>query len=210
MNIKFFNVALGLALAATTLSASAQKNYTEGVLSYSTTVQGQTADVKQYFTADSSAALITVGPANVKVLLTAKHDYMAVVIDVPVASIKKAGIATPAELEEAMSQFPTFTFTPAADTKQISGFNCKKVVAKNTKDGKTYDIWVTNDITVPQTAIPFYYNQIGGFPVQYTAFQQGEEQTITISSVTGDKAPAGTFAIGKDFEKGSLADLRAQ
>jgi hypothetical protein len=210
MNIKFFNAALGVALAATTLSASAQKNYTEGVLSYSTTMQGQQADVKQYFTADSSAAVVTVGPANVKILGTAKHDYLAVVLDVPVASIKKAGIATPAELEEGMAQLPTFTFSPTTDTKQISGFNCKRIVAKNTKDGKTYDVWVTNDFTVPETALPYYYRQIGGFPVQYTAFQQGEEQTITISSIAGDKAPAGTFGIPKDFERGSLADLRQQ
>lgn len=207
MNIKFFNVALGLALAATTMSASAQKNYTSGVLSYSTEMRGQQADVKQYFTPDSSATLITMGPANVKVLMDAKHDYLAVCVDVPVASIKKAGIATPAELEDAMSQFPSLTFTPSTETKTISGFNCTKVVAKDSKSGKSYDVWVTKDITVSSTAIPFYYKEAGGFPVQFTAFSQGQEQSITISSVSDDKAPAGTFAISKDFEKGTLADL---
>jgi len=207
MNIKFFKVALGVALAATTLSASAQKNYTSGMVAYTTEMRGQQADVKQYFTADSTAILITLGPANVKVLTTAKHDYLAVVLDVPVANMKKAGIATPAELEEGMSQMPTFTFTPGTETKQISGFNCKKVVAKDSKSGKTYDVWITNDITVPDTAIPFYYTKIGGFPVQFTAFQQGQEQPITISSVSDAKAPAGTYAIAKDFEKVGMSDL---
>lgn len=210
MSIKFFNVALGLALAATTMSASAQKTYTSGVITYSTEVMGQQADVKEYFTPDSSAAIMTVGPATIKVLLTAKHDYLAVLVDVPVANMKKAGIATPAELDDAMSQYPSFTFTPATDTKTISGFNCTKVVAKDSKSGKSYDIWVTKDISVPQTAIPFYYQSIGGFPVQFTAFQQGQEQSITISGISDDKAPAGTFAIAKDFEKGTLADLRQQ
>ncbi|MDB5139654.1 MAG: hypothetical protein JWR12_1570 [Mucilaginibacter sp.] len=209
MNIKFFNVAMGIALTATALSASAQKTYTQGMVAYTTEMRGQPADVKEYFTADSTAAVITVGPANVKLLSNAKHDYFAVVLDVPVASIKKAGIATPAELEEAMAALPTFTFTKTAETKQISGFNCKKVVAKDNKSGKTYDVWITNDITLPPTAFPFYYASIGGFPVQFTAFQQGQETTITISSVSDQKAPAGTFAISKDFEKGSLADLNA-
>ena len=209
MNIKFFNVALGLALAATTMSASAQKSYTTGVISYSTEIQGQQADVKEYFTADSSAAVMTVGPATVKVMMNAKHDYLAVVLDVPVANMKKAGIATPAELDDAMAQMPSFTFTTTSETKTISGFNCTKVVAKDNKSGKSYDVWVTKYFTVPPTAIPFYYQSIGGFPVQFTAFQQGQEQTITISSVTDEKAPAGTFAISKDYEKGSLADLRA-
>ena len=210
MNIKFFNVALGIALAATTMSASAQKTYTSGCITYSTEVQGQQADVKDYFTPDSSAAVMTVGPATVKVLMNAKHDYLAVLVDVPVANMKKAGIATPAELEDAVAQFPTFTFTPTTETKTIAGFNCTKVTAKDTKSGKSYDVWVTKDIVVPSTAIPTYYSAAGGFPVQFTAFQQGQEQSITISAITDEKAPAGTYAISKDFEKGTLADLRQQ
>ena len=207
MNIKLFNVALGIALTATAFSVSAQKTYTQGLVSYTTEMRGQPANVKEYFTPDSTAAIITIGPANVKLLSTAKHDYFAVVLDVPVASIKKAGIATPAELEEAMAALPTFTFTKTDEAKQISGFNCKKVVAKDNKSGKTYDVWITNDITLPPTAFPFYYAAAGGFPVQFTAFQQGQETTITISSVSDQKAPAGTFAISKDYEKGTLADL---
>jgi len=209
MNIKLLTVAMGMALTATTISANAQKAYTEGVVSYSTEVRGQPADVKEYFNADSTATIITFGPGNVKILNTAKHDYLAVVLDIPVAQLKKAGIATPAELEEGMAALPTFTYTPATDTKVISGFNCTKVVAKDNKSGKTYDVWITKDVTVPATALPYYYNTIGGFPVQFTSFQQGQEISITITSITADKAPAGTYAIGKDFERGTLADLNA-
>jgi len=209
MKIKILSAALvGIALSATATSASAQKAYTSGVATYSTEIQGQQADVKSYFTPDSGATLITVGPANIKVLTNAKHDYLAVVLDIPVASIKKAGIATAAELEEGMAALPTFTYTPTTETKQISGFNCKKVVAKDSKSGKTYDVWITNDFTVPATAIPPYYSAIGGYPVQFTSFQQGQEISITISGISDAKAPAGTFSIPKDFERGTLADLR--
>jgi hypothetical protein len=211
MNIKFFNVALGIALTATAMTASAQKTYTTGVVSYSTEMMGREATVKLYFTPDSTAAVINSGPAKIKILATAKHDYLAVVLDIPIANMQKVGIATPAELEEGAAAYPTFTYTPTTETKQISGFNCKKVVAKN-KDGKTYDVWITNDISVPTTAYAFYYRQIGGFPVQYTDFQSGPngivETPITISSLTDEKAPAGTFSYPKDFEKGSLADIR--
>jgi hypothetical protein len=209
MKLKLFNVALGIVLTATANSAVAQKTYTSGVISYSTEMRGQPADVKQYFTADSSASVITVGPAVVKILMNAKHDYLAVVIDVPVASIKKAGIATPAEMEEGAAAYPSFTYAQTTETKQISGFNCKKVVATDSKSKKTYDVWITNDISVPSTAIPFYYSAVGGFPVQYTAFQQGQESSITISGISDAPAPAGTFGISKDFEKGTMADLNA-
>ena len=208
MKINLFSVALGIALTATVVSASAQKNYTEGCAKYTTEMQGQQADVKQYFRSDSAAMVITFGPANVKILYDAKHTYFAVVLDIPVASMKKAGIATPAEVEEGMAMNPTFTFTPTTETKQISGFNCKKVVAKDNKSGKSYNVWITNDITVPSTGMPYYYNTIGGFPVQYTSFQQGQETDITITSVTDEKAPAGTYGIPKDFEKVSMSELR--
>jgi hypothetical protein len=212
MNVKTMTFALGLALSAVTISASAQKSITEGYSSFTTEIQGQPADVKAYFKPDSSATLISFGAGNVKVLMTAKHDYLAVVLDIPVAQLKKAGIATPAELEDAAASLPTFSFTPATETKTISGFACKKVVAKDNKSGKTYDVWITNDISVPATAVPFYYSAIGGYPVKFTSFQKGQdgslqETDVTVTSVTAGKAPAGTYAIAKDFERGSLADL---
>lgn len=209
MNIKFFNVALGIVLTATTLGASAQKTYTEGVVTYNTSMQGNPIEAKHYFTADSAAIAFSAGPASIKVLSDAKQSYMAVLVDVPVASIKKAAIATPSEIETAMNALPTFTFTPTTETKQISGFNCKKVIAKDNKDGKTYDVWITNDVSLPQTAISRFYRTIGGFPIQYTSFQQGQTAEVTVKSITEGKAPKGTFGIPADFDKITMDDLKA-
>jgi hypothetical protein len=212
MNIKFLTATLGVALSAVTISANAQKTISQGYSSFTTEIQGQPADVKDYFKSDSSAMVITFGAGNVKVLMDAKRDYLAVVLDIPVAQLKKAGIATPAELEDAATSLPTFTYTPTTETKQISGFACKKVVAKDNKSGKTYDVWITNDIVVPETAVPNYYKGIGGFPVKFTGFQKGAdgsmaESDITVTGVTAGPAPAGTFAIASDFEKVGMADL---
>jgi len=207
MNIKTLTSTLGIALTFIAINAKAQKTINEGVATFSTVIQGQPAEAKQYFKADSSATIITFGPGNVKILTTAKHDYLAVILDIPVAGLKKAGIATPAEIEEGAAAYPSFTFTPTTETKQIAGFNCKKVTAKDSKSGKTYDVWVTNDIVVPPTALPFYYASIGGYPVQYTVFQQGQETTITIKTITDGKAPAGTYGIAPDFEKVGMSDL---
>jgi len=66
MSIKLFKVAMGIALTATAVSASAQKAYTSGVISYSTEVQGQPADVKEYFTPDSTSAVMTVARQTLK------------------------------------------------------------------------------------------------------------------------------------------------
>jgi hypothetical protein len=209
MNIKLFTAAIGISLSAISLNATAQKNYAEGVVNIKTNVRGQEMEMKEYFRSDSSATGFQAGPASIKILRDAKYQFMAILVDVPVASIKKAGVLTAADIEEAMSKLPTLTFTPGTDTKQISGFNCKKVTAKDTKSGNSYDIWVTNDIVLPAIAIPEYYAKAGGVPIQYTAFQDGQTSDVTITSITEQKVPAGTFSIPKDFEKITYEELKA-
>ncbi|WDF53746.1 DUF4412 domain-containing protein [Mucilaginibacter sp. KACC 22063] len=207
MKLKFLNVALGVVLSATALSASAQKAYTEGKAVYTAQVNGMTGEATVYFKGDSSATVTNQGPAKIVLLSNSKTDYLAVLVDVPVANIKKAGIATPAEMEEAQAQLPQLTFTPTTETKQISGFNCKKVIAKD-KDGKAYDTWVTTDFTAPLGTASKLYAKAGGYPVQFTVFQNGMAVTNTLKSIDDSKAPAGTYAIPAGFDKISLTDLK--
>jgi len=209
MKIKLFSAALGIALSATVISASAQKNYTEGIITISTEMRGQSVTINQYFRPDSQATAFEAGPAKIKLLTDANYKFFAVVVDVSAFNVKKAAIYTPDEIDQALAGMPTFTFAPGTETKQISGFNCKKVVATDTKTKKTYDIWVTNDVTIPATALPKYYASIGGTPIQYTAFQQGQEAPVTVTSITDAKAPKGTFGIAPDFDKISKDDLEA-
>ena len=209
MKIKLFNVALGIALAATTISASAQKNYTEGVVTLNTSMQGNAVEAKNYFRPDSSALTFTIGPATIKILTDAKYSYFAVLVNVPVASIKKAAVANPSEIEAILDALPKFTFAPTTETKQISGFNCKKVVATDTKTSKAYDVWITNDVTLPSDAFGSYYANIGGIPIQYTSFSQGQSSDVTVTSIADTKAPAGTFGISADFDKITMDDLKA-
>ena len=209
MKIYIFRALLGVILSATVMIASAQKTYSEGIVTYKTNMGGQDIEVKEYFRPDSSAATYTVGQATIKILSDASHKSFAILLDVPQAKMKKAAIMTPDEIEQAKNAWPSFTFAPGTEMNQISGFKCRKVVATDAKDKKTYDVWITNDITVPSTAIPPYYKEIGGFPVQYTIFQQGQSSNVTVSSVTDQKAPAGTFAIAADFDKITMSDLKA-
>lgn len=209
MNIKIFNVALGLALTATAISANAQKAYKEGVVNISTNIQGQQIEAKNYFRTDSAARSFTMGPATIKVLNDAEGKSLVVLVDVPVASIKKAAVATPDEIDQAVATLPTFTFAPGTETKVISGFNCKKVVATDTKTSKTYDVWITNDISLPPTGIAKYYRSVGGVPIQYTAFEQGQSSEAIVKSIIEQKNPAGTFGIPADFDKITMDDLKA-
>jgi hypothetical protein len=214
MKTKFLSVAFGIALSATILSASAQKSYTEGLITMKTSAGGQDIELKEYFRTDSTATIFAAGPANIKLLADANYKFFAVVASVSAYNIKKAAIYTPDEINQVLSSFPAFTFAPSTETKQISGFNCKKVVATDTKTQKTYEIWITNDISFPAAVMEKYYTSIGGVPIQYTSFQKGPDGAwvtadYTVSSVSDQKAPAGTFGVAPDFDKISKDQLDA-
>jgi hypothetical protein len=214
MKIKLLSVALGIVLAATVLSANAQKSYPEGVVTLKTTTGGQDLELKEYFRKDSVATIFSAGPAKIKLLADANYKFFAVVAEVSAFNMKKAAIYTPDEIVQALSVSPAFTFAPSTETKEISGFNCKKVMATDAKTQKTYDIWITNDISLPSATIDRCYATIGGVPIQYASFQQGPDGGLsiaeyTVTGVSDQKAPKGTFGIAPDFDRISKATLDA-
>lgn len=203
-------IVAGIALLSVcAVGAKAQKVYKEGSATFTMSSSMGSVDSKSYFKADSNATITQQGPAKITVLTAgADGDYLTILVDVPVANIKKAAVATPAEVEDFMAKLPKLTFTPGTETKQISGFNCKKVVAKDEK-GTAYDVWVTNDITAPITGVSKLYAKAGGYPVQFTTFQQGQTISVTLKSIAEEKVPAGTFAIPAGYDKITLTDLQA-
>ncbi|QQL51293.1 DUF4412 domain-containing protein [Mucilaginibacter ginkgonis] len=208
MKLNLLSLVSGIALTTIAFTASAQKAYKEGSISYTATVMGTNVDSKMYFKGDSSSTSGKQGPASFKTIMAKGGDYLAILIDVPVANMKKAAIATPAELEEAKDSEPSFTFTPTSETKVINGFNCKKVTAKDDKTGKSYDVWVTNDFTVPVNVLTKYFASAGGFPIQFTTVQMGQEISMSVKSISDEKVPAGTFSVPADFDKITLTDLK--
>ena len=209
MNTKL-KIALSLAFTAVAFSASAQKTYTQGLATYALKTGMGDAESKIYFTTDSSVMITQQGPALVKVLSNSKTTFVAILIDVPVASIKKAAILTPDEIEQGMAAAPKFTFTPSSETKVINGFNCTKVDVKDTKSGTNSVAWVTKDIVAPtSTPLTRSFADAGGFPVQFTTVQQGQSVDVTLKSMTDQKAPAGSFGVPAGFDKISLDDLKA-
>jgi len=104
---------------------------------------------------------------------------------------------------------PELTFTATTETKQVAGFNCKKVTAKDAKANKTYDVWVTNDITLPTNSISAFYKKAGGVPVEFQTYLNGQLVSVVLKSITEEKNPAGTFGIASSYERISFEDLKA-
>ncbi|HEY0244695.1 MAG TPA: DUF4412 domain-containing protein [Mucilaginibacter sp.] len=209
MNNNILKVALGVSLTIAAFSASAQKNYTEGVVSYTTTSPAGNAESKISFRGDSSLTVLQTGPAVIKLITTVKHSYFAILVDVPVASMKKAAVLTPDEVDQASDELPKLTFTPTTETKQISGYNCKKVTAKDAKSGSDIEVWVTNDISAPANTVSMPFVSAGGFPVEVITTLQGQKADITLKSITEQKVPAGAFGVPAGYDKITYDELKA-
>jgi len=209
MNKIVLKITLGVAAAAFSLNARAQKSYTDGVLNYAISAPMGSTETKVYFTADSSAAVTNNGAYTAKIVSDNKSTYVAVLVDVPMVSMKKAAVLTAAEIAQVNGEVPVFTFTPTTETKQINGYNCKKVTAKESKTGSNIDVWVTNDITTPVNSVTKPFAAAGGVPVQFKTVQQGQTVTVELKSISAEKVAAGTFGIDPGYEKISFADLKA-
>lgn len=201
------NSLLALAFTAIGFTASAQKTYTEGVIEYTNSVNGQSTEAKTFFKGDSSSYQTQMGPASINILSDLKTNYMVFLVDVPVASMKKAAVLTPADMEQMKDMEPNFTFTPTSETQMISGYNCKKVMAKDSKSGSTFDAWVTNDIIVPANNSTKYFANAGGFPIKFTMMQRGQPVQVTLKSIVQEKVKPGIFAIPKDYDRITFQDL---
>lgn len=209
MNTNFLKITLGLALTACGLSASAQKTYTQGVATYSVTTARGAAESKTSFTADSTSVFVNQGMFTTTMISNNKGTFLAILVDVPVMSTKKAAVFTPDELDQMLSSLPKFEFTAGTETKVINGFNCKKFTAKDSKSGATYETWVTNDIKMPESAFSKTYAATGGVPVQFTSIQMGQPVKMELKSIVDTAPAAGTFGIPKGYERISLEDLQS-
>jgi hypothetical protein len=209
MNNTFFKLTLGLSLTVAAFTANAQKNYTEGVIVYSTNTASGATESKISFRGDSSSSSLQAGPATIKLITTTKHTYFAILVDVPVASMKKAAVLTPDELDQASEEIPKLTFTTTTETKQINGYNCKKVTAKDDKSGTDVELWVTNDISAPANTISQPFAGAGGFPVQFTTNTKGQKVDVTLKSIAEQKIPAGTFGIPAGYDRITYDELKA-
>jgi hypothetical protein len=202
-------VAMGLAFTTIGFAANAQKNITEGLITYNVSTNGQQQETKNYFKGDSSSYQLQQGPAAIKILTNAKTDYLAFLIDVPVASMKKAAVATPADIEQMKDQEPKFTATQTTETQTIAGFKCKKVQVKDSKNGSNFDVWVTSDVTAPTNSLTKYFVNLGGFPIKFTTIQMGKPLEVTVKSISEEKVKAGTFTIPAGFDRITFEDLKA-
>lgn len=88
------------------------------------------------------------------------------------------------------------TFTPAAETKDILGYQCVKATA-TLKDGSTMVVYYTKDLNVINKDYSILFKNLDGLPMQYELESKKMKFTYTISKIDLNSLTVAKFEFPK-------------
>ena len=94
------------------------------------------------------------------------------------------------------AKYQGITFENTNETANISGFNCKKAIAK-LKDGNTFTVFYTTDVNVANKNYDFQFKTLPGLAVQYEMQSGKMKFKFTLASISYENIPASKFEIPK-------------
>jgi len=196
----------------------AQKQIKEGIATYSASYDIPADQLQNYgalpsvivifFRDDSTAAIVNQGGAIIKGVSVLKTNYHSMIIDIPNISKKILVVLTPAEVAQENAEVPLFTAKASMEKDVINGYKCTKTVITDTKTGKEYDIWLTNDIDIAPNSVSRQVSNFGGVPVKFVTFNHGIKINAELLQIEEDTVAPGFFSATKDYLSMSYSELK--
>lgn len=188
------------------ISATAQKKFTEGTISYDVVIttgseKPKNADfldgttVVNYIKGDKSRTEM-VSPLGT---LTTIYDgtKKSIVILKDIGEQKYMITLTPNDWKDANKKYDGMTYTYEDGEKTILDYKCKKAVAK-LKDGTTYTVWYAPDLVPQNKNFQYETQSLPGLAMEYeTVNSKGEKTTYTVSKISFSPVPASKFDLPK-------------
>jgi GLPGLI family protein len=187
-------------------SATAQKKFTEGTISYDVVIatgsdKPKNADfldgttVVNYIKGDKTRTEM-VSPLGT---LTTVYDGAknSIVILKDIGEQKYMITLTPNDWKDANKKYDGISFTYEDGEKTILDYKCKKAVAK-LQDGTSYTVWYTPDLAPENKNFQYETRNLPGLAMEYeTVNSKGEKTTYTVSKINFGPVPASKFDLPK-------------
>lgn len=159
--------ALTLLLAASAMAVHAQKNISEGVVSYQVEAAQGPRTTKVYFKNNITRMEVESGEAYIKVYTDAETNAGKLVIDVDIAEQYIAVLLTPEEVKLQRQNEATFSdFVKTEEKQMISGYNSVKYTYKD-NNGGAHELWATQELQIPKNNLTRRFN-VAGTVVKFT------------------------------------------
>jgi len=188
-----------------TANSSAQKTLSEGTLVYNMSVETGSAEPKMADMLDGATTTIYIKGNESRVELVSGLGREATIYDAGSGSgvilkdysgQKLMITMTAKDWEANNSKYEGIEFENTGETTVISGFTCKKAIAK-LKNGTSFTVFYTTDVQVPNKSYDPQFKSLPGLAVQYEMQAGKMKFKFTLSKISFDAVPATKFEIPK-------------
>ena len=184
-------------------SIDAQKALSEGTLVYNMSVETGSGEPKMADMLDGATTTIYLKENESRSELVSSLGREATIFNASTGkgvmlkdySGQKLMITLSAKnWEENNKKYEGIVFNNTGETAKISGFNCKKAIAK-LNNGTSFTVFYTTDITVANKSYDAQFKTLPGLPVQYEMQSGKMKLKFTLASISYNPVPSSMFEI---------------
>jgi GLPGLI family protein len=187
-------------------SATAQKKFTEGTISYDVVIttgseKTKNADfldgttVVNYIKGDKSRTEMVSPLGALTTIYDGAKNFIVILKDI--GEQKYMITLTPNDWKDANKKYEGISFSYESGEKTILDYQCKKAVAK-LQDGTTYTVWYTPDLIPENKNFQYETRSLPGLAMEYEMVNsKGEKTTYTVSRISFSPVPASKYDLPK-------------
>ncbi|MEO6704635.1 MAG: hypothetical protein ABIN04_02145 [Ginsengibacter sp.] len=203
--MSFCKSILFLSCLAMASAANAQKALNEGTLVYNMSVETGSGEPKMADMLDGATTTIYLKGKESRVELVSGLGREATIYNESTGggvilkdySGQKLMITlTPQEWESNNKKYDGIVFENTGETVVISGFSCRKAVAK-LKNGTSFIVFYTNDVNLSNRSYDAQFKTLPGLAVQYEMQSGKMKFKFVLSKISYAAVPAAKFEIPK-------------
>jgi GLPGLI family protein len=196
---------LFFALLLSSFSSLAQKTLNEGTLVYNMSVETGSGEPKMADMLDGATTTIYLKGNQSRLELVSGLGREATIYNAGTGSgvilkdysgQKLMITLTPQDWEANNKKYEGIEFENTGETSVISGYTCKKAIAK-LKNGTTFTVYYTTDISIPNKSYDAQFKTLPGLAVQYEMQSGKMKFKFTLAKVSFDAVSSSKFEIPK-------------
>lgn len=203
--MKSHKIILFIAVLFVGSALTAQKTFTEGTLVYNMSVETGSGEPKMADMLDGATTTIYLKGTQSRLELVSGLGSEATiynstsgngVILKDYSGQKLMITLSPQDWEANNKKYDGIVFENTNENSVISGFNCRKAIAK-LKNGSTFTVFYTTDVNPANKSYDAQFTTLPGLPVQYEMQSGKMTFKFTLAKITYDAVPSSKFEIPK-------------
>ena len=188
-----------------TFSSHAQRTLNEGTLVYNMSVETGSGEPKMADMLDGATTTISIKGSQSRVELLSGLGREATIYNAATQSgvilkdysgQKLMITLTSKDWEDNNKKYEGIVFENTGETSMVSGYNCRKAIAKLT-NGTTFTVFYTTDINLSNKSYDAQFKTLPGLAVQYEMQSGKMKFKFTLAKISFDTVPLSKFEIPK-------------